>query len=144
MPFHLVQDVSGTLYPQRFLLDEVVFDVGETNCDTLYFVESGKLQVQAKITVTQETVIPIGERIWEKTTKKTDVLYFIRQIDAGGFFGLEELVDIGLLKSRGKEDEANQVTRQLRVTTMTNCRLLYMTSSAFLKVFGKYELEKMK
>jgi len=72
------------------------------------------------------------------------VLYFIRQIDAGGFFGLEELVDIGLLKSRGKEDEANQVTRQLRVTTMTNCRLLYMTSSAFLKVFGKYELEKMK
>jgi CRP-like cAMP-binding protein len=43
LPYHLVQDVSGMLYPQRFLHDEVVFDVGETNCDTLYFVESGKL-----------------------------------------------------------------------------------------------------
>ena len=52
MPYHLVQDVSGILYPQRFLLDEIVYDVGETNCDTLYFVESGKLQVQAKVTIT--------------------------------------------------------------------------------------------
>ena len=103
MPFHLVQDVSGMLYPQRFLYDEVVYDVGETACDTLYFVEQGKLQVQAKITVTQETCIPVGNQYWEKTTKKTDVHYYIRQIDQGGFFGLEELVDIGLLKVAGKE-----------------------------------------
>ena len=27
---------------------------------------------------------------------------------------------------------------------MTNCKLLYMTSSAFLRVFGKYELQKLK
>lgn len=47
-------------------------------------------------------MIPIGKSLWEKTTKKTDVLYFIRQIDAGGFFGLEELVDIGLLKVKGQ------------------------------------------
>jgi len=78
MPFHLVQDVSGMLYPQRFLYEEVVYDVGETNCDTLYFVESGKLQVQAKVTVTQETVIPVGRAFWEKTTTKTDVHYYIR------------------------------------------------------------------
>lgn len=52
MPFYLVQDVSGMLYAQRFLYDEIVFDVGETNCDTLYFVEAGKLQVQAQVTVT--------------------------------------------------------------------------------------------
>ena len=111
MPFHLVQDVSRILYAQRFIKDEVVYDVGETNCDTLFFVESGKLQVQAKVTVTQETVIPVSKNIWEKTTKKTDVHYFIRQIDAGGFFGLEELVDIGLLKVQGEEDKARQVTR---------------------------------
>ena len=111
MPFHLVQDVSGTLYSQRFLMDEVVYDVGETSCDTLYFVESGKLQVQAKVTVTQETVVPMSRTYWEKTTKKTDVHYFIRQIDAGGFFGLEELVDIGLLKVQGKLNEADNVTR---------------------------------
>ena len=57
---------------------------------------------------------------------------------------MEELVDIGLLKVEGKGDEANQVTRQLRVSTLSNCKLLYMTSSAFFKIFGKYELEKMK
>ena len=106
MPYHLIQDISGVLYPQRFLLGEVVYDVDETNCDTLYFVESGKLQVQAKVTVTQETVIPVGKSIWQKTTKKTDVHYFIRQIDSGGFFGLEELVDIGLLKKQGNHEEA--------------------------------------
>ena len=61
--------------------------------------------------MTQETVIPVSKNIWEKTTKKTDVHYFIRQIDAGGFFGLEELVDIGLLKVQGEEDKARQVTR---------------------------------
>ena len=27
---------------------------------------------------------------------------------------------------------------------MSNCKLLYMTSTAFLRVFGKYELEKLK
>ena len=89
----------------------MVYDVGATDCDNLWFVESGKLQVQAKVTVTQETVIPIDDCVWEKTTKKTDTLYYIRQIDAGGFFGLEELVDIGLLKVTGKEEEASLVTR---------------------------------
>ena len=100
--------------------------------------------MQAKVTVTQETVIPVDRSLWEKTTKKTDVHYFIRQIDAGGFFGLEELIDIGLLKVQGKMDEAQNVSRQLRVTTLTNCKLLYMTSRDFLRVFGKYELEKLK
>jgi len=98
MPYHLIQDISGVIYPQRFLTDEVIYDVGDSPCDTLYFVESGKLQVQAKVTVTIETVIPTGKSQWQKTTKKTDVHYFMRQIDAGGFFGLEELVDIGLLR----------------------------------------------
>lgn len=36
------------------------------------------------------------------------------------------------------------MTRQLRVTTLANSKLLYMTSTAFLRVFGKYELEKLK
>ena len=36
------------------------------------------------------------------------------------------------------------MTRQLRVTTVTNTKLLYMTSRAFLHLFGKYELEKLR
>ena len=86
----------------------------------------------------------MGKNVWQKTTKKTDVHYFIRQIDTGGFFGLEELCNIGLLKVEGKNSEARQVSRQLRVTTMSNCKLLYMTSTAFFRIFQKYELEKLK
>ena len=43
MPYHLVQDVSGTLNAQTLYANEVVYDVGYTNCDDLFFVESGKL-----------------------------------------------------------------------------------------------------
>lgn len=86
----------------------------------------------------------MGRAYWEKTITKTDVHYYIRQIDAGGFFGLEELVKIGLLKIQGKHDEAKQVSRQLRVSTLSNCKLLYMTSSAFFRILGKIELEKLK
>ena len=46
LPFKLVQDMSGVLYgPQFFGAEETVYDAGEGNCDTLYFVESGRVQV---------------------------------------------------------------------------------------------------
>ena len=46
MPGSLVQDASGVLYgPQNFGKDEVVYNSGDANCDTLYFVEEGSLQV---------------------------------------------------------------------------------------------------
>lgn len=106
---------------------EIVYDFKDPECDTLYFVESGKLMVQAKVTITQENVIPMGKNAWEKTTKETDVHYFVRQIDSGGYFGLEELIDKAVLKMRGRTEMAETVVRQLRVTTMSNCKLLYMT-----------------
>jgi hypothetical protein len=56
-------------------------------------------------------MIPVDKSVWQKTTKKIDVHYYIRQIDAGGFFGLEELVEIGLLKVEGKKDWARQISR---------------------------------
>lgn len=135
------------LFAQQFLENEIVYDFDEPDCDTLYFIESGKVQVQAKVTTTHETVVPISKDKWEKTTKETDVHYFVRQIDSGDYFGLEELVDIGLLKLEDSHDRnraAKLVKRQLRVTTMSNCTLLYMTKSAFLQVFGKYQLQKIK
>lgn len=58
-------------------------------------------------------------------------------MDAGGFFGLEELVEIGKLKLEGKLGEAKKVKRKLKVTTMSDCKLSYMTKSAFLRLFGK-------
>lgn len=56
--------------------------------------------MQAKVLITQDTVIPIDKNAWEKTTKSTEVHYFVKQIDSGGYFGLEELVDIGLLRAQ--------------------------------------------
>ena len=83
MPYHLSQDMCGLLYEQVYMTDEVVYDVGDTNCDTLYFVWAGKLKVQAKVTITQDTVMPIGNKVWEKNTRSTDVHYFVKQLDAG-------------------------------------------------------------
>ena len=57
---------------------------------------------------------------------------------------MEELVDIAALKLEKKEEEASQICRQLRVSTITNCKLLYMTTKAFLRIFGKLEVEKLK
>ena len=71
-------------------------------------------------------------------------MYFIRQIDAGGCFGLEELVDIGTHRVQGRNDLAQKVTRQVRVSAISNCKVLYMTQSAFMRIFGKYELEKIR
>ena len=88
--------------------------------------------------------MPISNKMWEKNTRSTDVHYFVKQLDAGSYFGLEELVDIGAFKVEKKEEEASKVTRQLRVTTMTNCKLLYMTAKAFLRIFSRHEIEKLK
>ena len=54
------------------------------------------------------------------------------------------MVEIGQLRVREKHEKAAQVVRKLRVTAMTNCKVLYMTSKAFLNIFGKYELVKLK
>ena len=66
------------IYPQQYLANEVVYDYLEPNCDTLYFVVSGKLMVQAKVTIVKETVIPRNKNEWEKTTKEVDVHYFVK------------------------------------------------------------------
>ena len=102
MPFQYIQDISGVLYPQSFLAGEVVYDI-DSPCDALYFVESGELQAQAKVTLVNETVIPIGKTQWQKTTKQTEVLYFIKQINEGSYFGLEELVKLGLKKDKNSQ-----------------------------------------
>lgn len=136
--------MSGVLYgPQFFAADEVVYESGDTNCDALYFVEEGKVQVQALVTISQETMIPTSRTDWERTRTEIDVLYFVKQINAGGFFGLDELVDIAQLRAEGKHGEASQVKRKLKVSTMSNCRISYMTATSFMRLFGKHELETM-
>lgn len=53
MPYHLSQDMSSLLYEQSYLPDEIIYDVGDRNCDTLYFVSKGRIKVQARVTIEQ-------------------------------------------------------------------------------------------
>lgn len=54
------------LFEQDYFADEVVYDVDDPNCDQLYFVLKGRLKMQAKVTVEQQTVIPTGHSEWTK------------------------------------------------------------------------------
>lgn len=76
--------------------------------------------------------------------QSTEVHYFIKQLSEGDYFGLEELIEIGLLKFSGQEGKKDQVKRKLRVSTVENCKLLYMTSKSFFRLFGEMEINKLK
>jgi CRP-like cAMP-binding protein len=142
MPYHLVQDMSSLLFEQDYFAEEVVYDVDDPNCDQLYFVLRGRLRVQAKVTVEQQTVMPTGHSEWTKKVTQTEVHYLIRQLNAGQHFGLEELVEIGC--NRLQKVDSSGVKRRLRVTAMENCKLVYMNGKAFFRLFGEMELEKLK
>ena len=105
MPYHLSQDMSSLLFEQNYLPDEIIYDVGERNCDTLYFVIQGRIKVQAKVTIEKQTTVPVGANEWVKNVQNTEVYYFIKQLSVGQYFGLEELIEIGLLKYSGQENK---------------------------------------
>jgi hypothetical protein len=45
MPYHLSQDMSSLLYEQSYVAEEIIYDVGECNCDTVYFILKGRIKV---------------------------------------------------------------------------------------------------
>jgi hypothetical protein len=72
------------------------------------------------------------------------VTYLIKELKAGDFFGLEELVKIGFYKLEKKHRKVEKVKRLLRVTATQNSKLLYLRSDDFHKTFGELELVKFK
>ena len=46
--------------------------------------------------------MPVGAKEWVKNVQSTEVHYFIKQLNEGQYFGLEELIEIGLLKHKGQ------------------------------------------
>jgi CRP-like cAMP-binding protein len=142
MPFHLTQDMSNLLFEQLYLPNEVVYDVGDKACDTVYFIVKGRIKVQARVTIEQQLVIPTGTRSWVRKIQHTEVHYFVKQISEGQFFGLEELVEIGLRKLNG--EDSSGICRNLRMTTIENCTLLYLPIKSFLRLFGENELNKLR
>jgi len=95
MPYHLSQDLARLLYKQTYLSGEVVYDVGDIECDTLYFVLQGKLKVETHVTISQDITYPVEKFKWEKQTKTTQVHYYIKTLQPSSYFGLEELLEIG-------------------------------------------------
>lgn len=93
--------MSSLLYEQSYLAEEIIYDVGERNCDTVYFILKGRIKVQARVIIEQQTVLPTGSSEWIKNVQSTEVHYFIKQLAEGDYFGLEELIEIGLLKLKG-------------------------------------------
>ena len=60
MPYFLIQSMSTILFQQVYTANEVVYDVGDSNCDHLYFVFGGKLKVEAVVEIIQEVRFPIA------------------------------------------------------------------------------------
>jgi hypothetical protein len=52
--------MSTILFQQVYTANEVVYNVGDTNCDHLYFVFGGKLKVEAVVDIMQEVRFPIA------------------------------------------------------------------------------------
>ena len=58
----------------------MVYDVGEKNCDCLYFVLEGKLRVEAEVTITKQQCVPVNSHEWEKSTKTYKVSYLVKEL----------------------------------------------------------------
>lgn len=99
------------MYEQVYLKDDIVFDVGDDNIDHFYFVMEGMLRVEAKVTVDLKFKFPVDKSTWEKQTKTYTVLYLVKELRPGDFFGLESLVEAGELRIAGKERKAREVKR---------------------------------
>lgn len=89
------------MYQQSYLPNEVIYDVGEPDCDIVYFIVKGRINVHAHVTIEQQTITPTGPSEWTKNVVSTEVHYFVKQLSEGHCFGIEELIELGLLKYGG-------------------------------------------
>ena len=110
--------MSEQVSEQVYTAGEVIFDVDEPECDALYFVMAGKVKVEAKFDLIQEHRFPLQNDEWEIETQTSKICYFVKQLEKGGFFGLEELVEIGLHLYNRNDEAARRVKRKLCVTAI--------------------------
>ena len=108
--------MSTILFQQVYKTDETVYYSGDSNCDHLYFVYGGKLNVEAIVDITQEVRYPIANKKWRVQNNNYLVSYLVKEISEGEIFGLEELHEIATLKLNGKTKDITKVKRLLKVT----------------------------
>ena len=118
---------------QVYTAGEVIYDAGEKDCDALYFVMAGKVKVEAKFVIENRHQFPRDSHSWEVNTQIADITYFVKQLEVGGFFGLEELIEIGMHIYNRTDAEAKKVTRKLCVTAVEDTRLLFLPADVFHK-----------
>jgi len=68
------------MFKQIYKAGEIVYDVGEKNCDCLYFVFEGKLRVEAEVLITKQLCVPVSTHKWEKSTKTYLVSYLVKEL----------------------------------------------------------------
>jgi len=60
VPFHIGQDMSENVLEQVYMAGETIYEVGDRDCDCLYFVMQGKVKVEAKFQVSQDIKYPVS------------------------------------------------------------------------------------
>jgi CRP-like cAMP-binding protein len=110
--------MSVLVYEQIYLKDEVIYNFGDPNISHLYFVEEGLLKVEAQVTIEQTFQFPTDKDTWEKQTKVYTVLYLIKELRPGSYFGLEELVKIANHRLDKEDHMIGEVKRLMKVSAV--------------------------
>jgi CRP-like cAMP-binding protein len=90
----------------------------------------GKLLLETCIEIDSYTKFPCGAKEWEIKKKTKKIIYKLREISAGDYFGHEEII-LG-------------VDRRVQARAITNCTLLYVNKDKFFSCFPKPYIETMK
>lgn len=109
---------------------QLVYDMGQP-AEVVYFLREGTATMESILEYEKNIKYPIDAQKWEiKRTTKT-LVYQVRKLKKGDYFGHEEVLSV-IHK------------RQTRVKCDSACKILYINKSDLLKQFWAKTLETMK
>jgi CRP-like cAMP-binding protein len=100
------------------------------NAGVFYVVVEGKLVMETCIEIDTYHKFPCGAKEWELKKKTRKIIYKLREITAGDYFGHEEMI--------------LNVNRRIQVRALSNATLMYTNRSQFEKCAPKLQLEILK
>jgi CRP-like cAMP-binding protein len=98
---------------------DVVYDIGEP-ADHFYIVREGRLEFETAMEIETALKLPVDDKNWEVKRKRKTIQYHIRHVNAGEYFGHEEILN-------GLE------IRQTRVKCLASTQLLQIKKAHLLK-----------
>lgn len=111
---------------------QVIFDIGDLS-DTLYFIQSGQVEMQVFFMVSTTHTYPVTQSEVNRTTTNLVIKRVIRRIGHGRQFGFEEM----MLRKRERLFRA-QVIGKARV------ELLYIEKKHFLQKLSDSDIIRYK